>query len=126
MRISLLAAAAALTIIMAAPPADALPIDRSLPTAVPNLVEQSQFVFGGRNYCWYNNGWNGPGFYWCGYSMRRGRGWGGGAGWHGWHHARPPRAHHRPHHSHRPRMTTPRAHRPPARSHRSPARSHRR
>jgi hypothetical protein len=48
-------------------------------------VEKAQFVFGGRNYCFYLNGWHGPGWYWCGYSWRRGYGWGGGRGWHGWH-----------------------------------------
>jgi hypothetical protein len=47
-------------------------------------VELAQFVFGGRNYCWYGDGWQGPGYYWCGYAWRRGFGWGGGAGWHGW------------------------------------------
>jgi hypothetical protein len=47
-------------------------------------VEKAQFFFGGRNYCWYDNGWQGPGFYWCGYAFRTGLGWGGGAGWHGW------------------------------------------
>ena len=30
-------------------------------------VEKAQFVWGGRQYCWYDNGWRGPGFYWCGY-----------------------------------------------------------
>lgn len=63
--------------------ANALPADR---LAVPSAVEQTQFIFGGRNYCWYNAGWHGPGFYWCGYAMRRGYGWGGGAGWRGWNH----------------------------------------
>ena len=47
-------------------------------------VEKAQFVYGGRQYCWYENGWRGPGFYWCGYAYRTGFGWGGGAGWHGW------------------------------------------
>ena len=47
-------------------------------------VEKAQFVWGGRQYCWYDNGWRGPGFYWCGYAYRTGFGWGGGAGWHGW------------------------------------------
>src|SRR3984885_11388349 len=47
-------------------------------------VEKAQFVYGGRQYCWYDNGWRGPGFYWCGYAYRSGLGWGGGAGWHGW------------------------------------------
>jgi hypothetical protein len=48
-------------------------------------VEKAQFFFGGRNFCFYPDGWNGPGFYWCGYAYRRGFGWGGGEGWHGWH-----------------------------------------
>jgi hypothetical protein len=42
------------------------------------------FLFGGHQYCWYDGGWRGPGWYWCGYSGRRGLGWGGGYGWNGW------------------------------------------
>ncbi len=75
-------------------PAQALPVHSGL--AAPSDVAQAQFVFGGRNYCFYPNGWNGPGFYWCGYAFRRGLGWGGGAGWHGWDHRRP-HVHHRRH-----------------------------
>jgi hypothetical protein len=45
--------------------------------------EKTQF-WGGRNYCWYPGGWQGPGYYWCGYQWRRGYGWGGPIGWHGW------------------------------------------
>jgi len=45
---------------------------------------QAQFFFGGRNYCFYPDGWHGPGYYWCGYAFRRGFGWGGPTGWHGW------------------------------------------
>jgi len=49
------------------------------------IVEKAQvFVWHGRRYCWYDDGWQGPGFYWCGYAKRHGLGWGGGAGWHGW------------------------------------------
>ena len=40
-------------------------------------VENAQFIWGGRNYCWYNSAWRGPGWYWCGYAWRRGIGWGG-------------------------------------------------
>jgi hypothetical protein len=47
-------------------------------------VEKAQFLFGGRQYCWYDDGWRGPGWYWCGYAQRSGFGWGGGFGWHGW------------------------------------------
>jgi hypothetical protein len=45
-------------------------------------LEQAQYFWGGRNYCWYSDGWHGPGFYWCGYRWREGYGWGGGHGWH--------------------------------------------
>ena len=48
-------------------------------------VEKAQFFFGGRQYCWYDDGWQGPGWYWCGYAWRSGFGWGGGEGWNGWH-----------------------------------------
>jgi hypothetical protein len=49
-----------------------------------NLVENAQFVWSGRRYCWYDDAWQGPGWYWCGYAWRQGLGWGGGSGWHGW------------------------------------------
>lgn len=52
--------------------------------ADPVGLIQAQFLFGGRNYCWYPGGWHGPGYYWCGYANRRGLGWGGPEGWHGW------------------------------------------
>jgi hypothetical protein len=63
--------------------AAALPIGL-LPAAIPTNAENVQFFFGGRDDCWYDYGWRGPGFYWCGYAWRRGIGWGGGRGWHGW------------------------------------------
>jgi hypothetical protein len=49
-----------------------------------NLAENAQFIFAGRRYCWYDDAWQGPGWYWCGYAWRQGLGWGGGQGWHGW------------------------------------------
>jgi len=51
-----------------------------------NVVDQVQFVFGGRQHCWYEDGWHGPGWYWCGYRLRHGRGWAGGEGFRGWKH----------------------------------------
>ncbi len=48
------------------------------------VIEKAQYFYGGRNYCWYDGGWHGPGFYWCGYAWRRGFGWGGPIGWRGW------------------------------------------
>jgi hypothetical protein len=69
---------------MFAGPAAAVPAG-ALSTLPPlSDVQQAQFFFGGQNYCWYDSGWRGPGFYWCGYAWRRGYGWGGGYGWHGW------------------------------------------
>jgi hypothetical protein len=47
-------------------------------------VEKTQFFYSGRRYCFYPDGWRGPGFYWCGYRWRRGLGWGGPVGWRGW------------------------------------------
>lgn len=85
MKIPLIAASIALGASLFAAPALAIPSGGPAST-LPAATEQVQFFFGGRNYCWYDNGWHGPGFYWCGYSWRRGYGWGGGAGWHGWHH----------------------------------------
>lgn len=68
-------------------PAQAMPASGSdLAAAANNLnvVEKTQFFFGGRRFCWYWGGWHGPGWYWCGYAWRRGFGWGGPRGWHGW------------------------------------------
>ena len=42
------------------------------------------FGLGGREYCWYDDGWRGSGWYWCGYGYRDGFGWGGGEGFQGW------------------------------------------
>ncbi len=50
------------------------------------LVDQVQFVYGGHRHCWYQDGWHGPGWYWCGYRLRRGFGWGGEEGFRGWWH----------------------------------------
>ena len=73
--------------------------------AQDSSIAEAQFIFGGRNYCWYDNGWRGPGWYWCGYELRRGFGWGGGVGWNNWHHRPGHGGHHRPGHGgggHRP------------------------
>jgi hypothetical protein len=72
---------------------DAVANDQAAPARLDNAVsyageagqfEKAQFFWGGRNYCWYPGGWQGPGYYWCGYAWRRGYGWGGPIGWHGW------------------------------------------
>lgn len=51
------------------------------------MVEKAQvFFWRNRRYCFYWDAWNGPGWYYCGYAWRRGLGWGGSPGWHGWRH----------------------------------------
>ena len=53
--------------------------------AQPSNIENVQFFFFHRHrYCWYWDGWRGPGWYWCGYEWRYGFGWGGVYGWQGW------------------------------------------
>jgi hypothetical protein len=56
----------------------------ALPSTQVLPIEQAQFFFLGHNFCWYDDGWQGPGWYWCNYAWRSGYGWGGGDGWHGW------------------------------------------
>src|SRR6202041_4005076 len=84
-----LAAAAGMVAQLILPAEAAMDVGAFAPRAAlveSSPVEQAQFVWGGRNYCWYASGWRGPGWYWCGYAWRRGIGWGGGAGWHNWNH----------------------------------------
>jgi hypothetical protein len=83
MRPIICAAVASIGLAFLAGRAEAMPV-APMSGVAPTNVEQAQFFFGGRDYCWYDDGWQGPGFYWCGYAWRRGFGWGGGAGWHGW------------------------------------------
>jgi hypothetical protein len=48
-------------------------------------IEKAQyFSFDDEDYCWYDDGWHGPGWYWCGYESSNGYGWGGPYGWNGW------------------------------------------
>jgi hypothetical protein len=90
MRNLVLSIAASAALLTAAPLASAqVPSDGRLiygvdAAGVPPMWRDVQFLFGGRNYCWYPNGWHGAGYYWCGYAYRRGLGWGGPVGWHGW------------------------------------------
>ncbi len=96
MRILFLSMAASAAVLAAAPLANAqaAAADGRLifgvePIGAPAPVQNVQFLFGGRNYCWYPAGWHGAGYYWCGYAHRRGLGWGGPVGWHGWSGSRP-------------------------------------
>ncbi len=66
--------------------ANAMPLGNSVSDAADELsmVDKAQYVWGGRRYCWYDDGWKGPGWYWCGRYLTPGFGWGGGVGWRGW------------------------------------------
>ena len=78
-----MAAGSLVSVAQAAPIANEAGLSQRATNA--NFVEKTQYAWGGQNYCWYPGGWQGPGWYWCGYAWRRGFGWGGGEGWHGWH-----------------------------------------
>jgi len=55
--------------------------------AAPNVVEGGdEYTFNGDTYGWYDDGWDGPGWYIIGFEFRRGFGFGGREGWHGWKH----------------------------------------
>ena len=47
-------------------------------------VESEYYVYSGHRYCWYDDGWHGGGWYWCGENFHQGIGWGGPIGWHWW------------------------------------------
>ena len=53
-----------------------------------NQVQNRVFVYHGRPYCFYFDGWHGAGWYRCGWKWRHGLGWGGVYGWNDWEYAR--------------------------------------
>ena len=54
-------------------------------TAIDRLsIVETAHMWGNQDYCWYEDGWNGAGWYQCGYAGRKNYGWGGPYGWHGW------------------------------------------
>jgi Ricin-type beta-trefoil lectin domain-like/Chaperone of endosialidase len=54
--------------------------------APPAVAADDEFDLNGDTYGWYDDGWDGAGWYIVGYEFRRGFGFGGHEGWHGWHH----------------------------------------
>ncbi len=66
-------------------------------TAAAASVETEVYWYSGHRYCWYDGGWHGPGWYWCGENFHQGIGWGGPIGWHWWHHHGHPFHPHHPH-----------------------------
>lgn len=49
----------------------------------PYSVYEGSVVWRGHKYCWYDEGWNGAGWYRCGFENKKGKGWGGPKGWEG-------------------------------------------
>ncbi len=68
--------------------------------AAPLPASDEEFAWGGHSYGWYDDGWNGPGYYIIGFEFRSGRGWGGREGWRGWHHRGSRHGHITGHHEH--------------------------
>lgn len=50
----------------------------------PLTIVEPVHMMGHHNFCWYEDGWNGSGWYQCGYAGLNGQGWGGPYGWNGW------------------------------------------
>ena len=51
--------------------------------AAPESAHQPPVIWQGHRYCWHDSGWNGAGWYRCGFGRKTGRGWGGPQGWPG-------------------------------------------
>ena len=66
-------------------------------TAAAASVGPEIYWYSGHRYCWYDGGWHGSGWYWCGENIHQGIGWGGPIGWHWWHHHGHPFHPHPPH-----------------------------
>ena len=55
--------------------AAAAPNSNAIRAAIDDLsmIDTVQvYIIGGHRHCWYDDAWNGPGWYWCGYGWRRG------------------------------------------------------
>ncbi len=83
-----LALAVAAGAVLAATHANAasFPVNRmsGADTGLIDRVAVRVYVHEGHRYCFYFNGWHGPGWYRCGFAYRRGFGWGGVYGWNDW------------------------------------------
>jgi hypothetical protein len=86
MRKVTLLAAAALAAVVTQANAGTLPVNKldSGASSLVDTVALRVYVHEGRRYCFYFNGWHGPGWYRCGFAFRRGLGWGGSYGWNDW------------------------------------------
>lgn len=86
MRTLTLAVAAGALLVATQANAGSFPVNK-LTGAETGLVDQVAvrvYVHEGRRYCFYFDGWHGPGWYRCGFAWRQGIGWGGVYGWNSW------------------------------------------
>jgi len=96
MRALTLAVAAGALLVATQANAGSFPVN-TLSGAEPGLVDQVAvrvYTHEGRRYCFYFEGWHGPGWYRCGFAWRRGIGWGGVYGWNSWSYGPWERRHH--------------------------------
>jgi len=94
-RLTLAVAAGALLVATQAN-AGSFPVNK-LTGAETGFVDQVAvrvYVHEGRRYCFYFDGWHGPGWYRCGFAWRQGIGWGGVYGWNSWSYGPYERRHH--------------------------------
>ena len=86
MRPLALAAAAGALLFASHANAGSFPVNRmtGVDTGLIDTVAVRVYVHEGRRYCFYFDGWHGPGWYRCGFVWRRGIGWGGVYGWNDW------------------------------------------
>jgi hypothetical protein len=68
----------------AAPITGAASVDQAIGNGSIQEVQLRIYSYRGRRYCFYLDGWHGPGWYRCGWAWRRGYGWGGVYGWNDW------------------------------------------
>lgn len=86
MRPLTLAVAAGALLVATQASAGSFPVNRmtGVDTGLIDTVAVRIYVHEGRRYCFYFDGWHGPGWYRCGFAWRRGIGWGGVYGWNSW------------------------------------------
>jgi hypothetical protein len=97
MRALTLAVAAGALLVATQANAGSFPVN-TMTGAETGLIDQVAvrvYVHEGRRYCFYFDGWHGPGWYRCGFAWRRGIGWGGVYGWNSWTYGPYERRHHR-------------------------------
>jgi hypothetical protein len=90
MKMMSLAIAAGTLLAAAQANAGSFPVQTGLTGSGSDLIDQVAvrvYVHEGQRYCFYFDGWHGPGWYRCGFAFRRGLGWGGVYGWNDWSYA---------------------------------------